>query len=188
MAGVDPDWYHPVTMAGVVGSTVLGAWRLWSSGRSGEIVGRVGDTYSRAAEPLGYWTHYLLTALFTAATAMACAIYIFEALTRGMTADPATWFLNPAPDASYSGYYPQQADNESVNGRVVLRCRVTRTYSLEACVVQSEQPPGYGFGAAALGIGTTRVLPPQDRPKVRVGQYVNFPVIFRMPPGGGTSY
>jgi TonB family protein len=187
MAGFDPDWYHPVTMAGVAATAVLGPWRLWSSYRSGEILGP-GERFGRTSDPLAYWTHYLATAVFAAGAVAACAIYASQALTRGVTSDAATWFLKPAPDPTYSGYYPDQANAESVNGMAVVQCRVTRTYALERCTVASEQPPGYGFGKAALKIANTWVLPPQDRPKVHAGMVIRFPVRFKMPPGGGTSY
>ncbi|MBC6981439.1 hypothetical protein [Caulobacter sp. 17J80-11] len=48
--------------------------------------------------------------------------------------------------------YPIEAAVRSMEGRVVYLCRISRTLTLEACQVESESPPGEGFGEAGLGL------------------------------------
>jgi TonB family protein len=49
-----------------------------------------------------------------------------------------------------SRFYPDRAQRMSVSGRVQLSCQRIRAEKLEDCVVLSESPADYGFGAAAL--------------------------------------
>jgi protein TonB len=56
------------------------------------------------------------------------------------------------PGASdYMANYPDGALADKVAGRAVLLCRLQADRSLQ-CVVESEEPPGLGFGEAALKV------------------------------------
>jgi protein TonB len=92
------------------------------------------------------------------------------------------------PGAAYSTYYPDRAQRRGISGAVVLRCRVTDAFGMADCVVESEQPPGYGFGQAALKIATTAILPTKDKESVSPGQVVHFPVRFKLPADSGARW
>ena len=49
-------------------------------------------------------------------------------------------------------YYPQAALNAKVQGRATIDCEVEPHGRLTSCVVVSETPEGYGFGAAAAAL------------------------------------
>ena len=59
------------------------------------------------------------------------------------------WVRKPSPE-SMTRYYPEEAVDSSVSGRVRLSCTLRITGFLENCIVQSEAPAGMGFGEAAL--------------------------------------
>ncbi len=61
------------------------------------------------------------------------------------TASPAN-----CPDGRSARYYPPRAQALGRKGSAVIKCVVTDTGSVDHCVVVSEDPPGYGFGEAAL--------------------------------------
>ncbi len=46
--------------------------------------------------------------------------------------------------------WPQAARDNHIEGTVVLDCTVVPTGQVDACVVVSESPAGYGFGNAAV--------------------------------------
>jgi protein TonB len=49
-------------------------------------------------------------------------------------------------------YYPPNAQKTGREGRAVIKCKITVRGTAEDCVVVSEDPPGLGFGQAALGM------------------------------------
>jgi len=78
------------------------------------------------------------------------------------------WVKKPSSGA-LAGVFPSAAVKAAKDGRATIGCLVTIEGFLEACKVQSEDPPGLGFGPAALQ------LVPQFRmsPKVRGGRAVS---------------
>ena len=60
------------------------------------------------------------------------------------------WLAQP-DGVAFARHYPQAAQEQRVEGRVILDCVVGDEGRL-TCVVQSEDPPGYGFGEATLAI------------------------------------
>lgn len=73
---------------------------------------------------------------------------------------------NPVPDGllptrSSPYAYPERALARGVtSGDVVVDCRVTLTGALTDCAILSEEPPGMGFGSAALaGARRSRIDP-----------------------------
>lgn len=65
----------------------------------------------------------------------------------------------------FARFYPTPAMRQDVDGRVVLRCKVTPGGRLDACWVKDETPPEFGFGEAALTIAQRmRLVPPANAP------------------------
>ncbi len=55
-----------------------------------------------------------------------------------------------AGTATKEDYYPARALNEEVQGVATIDCVVQQNGSLALCVIVSEGPRGYGFGAATI--------------------------------------
>lgn len=90
------------------------------------------------------------------------------------------WARLPSAD-QVNRVYPKQALREKVQGRVTLRCQVTKTGALTECHVLSETPEGYGFGEAALKLSKMFAMRPQTVDGAPVGgAVVNIPIPFRM--------
>jgi TonB family protein len=78
----------------------------------------------------------------------------------------------PPPDATvdvpmddtavgvFASVWPRAAYEAHIQGRVMLRCQIDRYGLAERCAVESETPPGKGFGAAALQLRSTFKLTP----------------------------
>lgn len=91
------------------------------------------------------------------------------------------WAHKPASDEVVR-YYPETAVDRSVSGRVMLACTIRVTGLLEDCVVESESPPGMGFGEAALKLAprTFRMKPGTVDGKPVEGP-VRIPLLFAAP-------
>lgn len=61
------------------------------------------------------------------------------------------WVRKPSAEV-LTDYYPDEAADRSVSGRVTLLCTLRITGLLENCAVQSVAPAGMGFGEAALRV------------------------------------
>jgi TonB family protein len=68
---------------------------------------------------------------------------------HGETTRAPRWISLPSREDLQS-VYPSGTSIVPASGRVVMHCRVTATGTLTACAVVSEEPPGAGFGEAAL--------------------------------------
>jgi len=79
-----------------------------------------------------------------------------------------TWERRPTAE-EIAQFYPEAASEAGQGGRVTLRCRVTREGALVACEIAAEDPPGLGFGEAALRM--TRLF--RMTPKIVDGQAVD---------------
>ncbi len=69
----------------------------------------------------------------------------------GVVAKPR-WTALPEAADFQSGFPAKARQAGLTRGRAVLGCAVSATGGLEACVVESEDQPGYGFGEAALAL------------------------------------
>ena len=79
-------------------------------------------------------------------------------------------------------YWP--AKSRGVSGRAVISCLVTARGSLDDCAVASEDPPGRGFGGAALLMAPTFMMRPLTKDGVPVGgARITIPIRFHN--GGG---
>lgn len=98
----------------------------------------------------------------------------------GQPAPPEETFVaNPAFQfrglSDPSRYYPLRAAQEHVQGVAVARCLVGPAGGLDGCVIESETPEGYSFGAATLYLTRyvhTAAADPDG--KSRVGRPVRF--------------
>lgn len=101
------------------------------------------------------------------------------------TARPASvttpvWTKKPTY-AELARYYPRLARQEGLSGRATIRCLVNASGGLGNCQVILEDPPGYGFGEAALQLARFFELAPAmpDGSSVE-GAVVSFPIVFHL--------
>jgi len=96
-----------------------------------------------------------------------------------MTSSPpqTRWARLPSNDALQAAY-PAQALNRGVSGFAFLQCTVAQGGYLEGCQVRSENPPGYGFGRAALSL---RSQFRADPTYVAAGTSIRFRIDFSLP-------
>lgn len=90
------------------------------------------------------------------------------------------WLVVPSQD-DVARVYPSQALKQMVGGNAVITCMVDADGYLADCVVDSETPPGLGFGNAALEITAYMRMLPATNYGVPVPAKVNVPVSF-LPP------
>lgn len=86
------------------------------------------------------------------------------------------WTSRPA---GLDRYYPRRAREAGREGAALLDCRVTTSGAL-ACVVFSETPGGWGFGAAALRMAGDYRMTPAMRDDVPVEGRYRMRVPFRL--------
>jgi TonB family protein len=72
----------------------------------------------------------------------------------------ASWKTKPTGEA-VSRLYPEAAQRAGVSGKVKVRCTVAVDGELTNCVAIEEDPPGMGFGPAALQLLTTARFNPK---------------------------
>ncbi len=91
------------------------------------------------------------------------------------------WLQKPT-DEDLSKYYPERAKTENMSGKVTIACMVTAEGLLTDCTTVTEQPAGYGFGAAALALSSFFLMKPKriDGQPVAGGK-IRVPVIFAPP-------
>lgn len=78
----------------------------------------------------------------------------YDRLIRATISDPANWQYG-------GGDYPERAQSRGIeSGRVGVMCVARATGRLEACSVMEENPPGVGFGSAALRTMRRKQLSP----------------------------
>ncbi|MFO1012143.1 MAG: energy transducer TonB [Caulobacteraceae bacterium] len=78
--------------------------------------------------------------------------------------------------------YPPAAEATGLGGRATIVCWVTDGGALRDCEVVAEDPPGNGFGQAALGLAASFQMAPQMADGAPVGgAQVRIPLVFRLP-------
>jgi len=117
----------------------------------------------------------ILTLLSAAVAASAHAQFI-----RAQLGAP---ILRGQPTAAeLRAVYPPRAAAQHLGGMVNLGCDVGVSGHLERCVVISETPPGYGFGAAALSLSGKFVMEPKmQQGRAVPGGRVRLPIVFSLP-------
>ncbi len=88
------------------------------------------------------------------------------------------WIRQPNA-RDFARYYPERALDQGRSGRVVLDCVVAGSGRLD-CSVAEENPPGWGFGDAAVNIARqTRVDPTGPDGRSVAGEHLRLPLVFR---------
>jgi hypothetical protein len=98
------------------------------------------------------------------------------------TRPPGTVVFTQRPSPNrIAELYPSAASRRGVGGRVELNCQVRSNLTL-ACSIASENPPGTGFGAAALStVSSYRVRPTLSDGASAVGASTRIAVNFQAP-------
>lgn len=102
------------------------------------------------------------------------------ALFRRCAAALAALLVGCAPAAAKAP--PAKRAQSEVEGRALIGCIVTVAGSLRSCVVKFEDPPGMGFGKAALKLALQFKMRPATRDGMPIEAAVNIPLTFP-PPG-----
>jgi|GEM_PF-1549269 TonB family protein len=96
------------------------------------------------------------------------------------------WVAKPTGD-DLAALYPKDAAANQVEGRATIRCSVTTEGLLADCLVASEEPPGAGFGPAAVSMASRFRMRPMTKDGRPVGGgTVSIPIRFTLPPTAET--
>lgn len=103
---------------------------------------------------------------------------------------PPAWRIRPTTD-QLQAVYPRAAQTGGKGGEALLSCKVTVQGVLADCKVESESPPGVGFGAAALALTPQFLMAPATRNGVPVESLMRLPLKWDHVPlprsGGGRA-
>lgn len=78
-------------------------------------------------------------------------------------------------------YFPKAAQDARIGGRAILHCSVDASGALTECTA-TEDPPGYGFAQAAIGMATIFKMRPQTKDGQPIaGGRINIPIRFDTP-------
>lgn len=107
------------------------------------------------------------------AVSLVAQLLVSAAMAASSPADAA-----PAPTCGSPIFDPAHHCRVREDGLVKLQCKALRDGSLTACTVLSEDPPGKGFGDAALDSATRARIPADDNRPVD-GATVVVPIRFK---------
>lgn len=110
--------------------------------------------------------------------AIALVFVALAAPAAAQSVQPVPWAAEQPTARDFRETYPAAALADGVEGSVLLQCLITEQYKLE-CTVRSEDPPGYGFGAAALQLSRLYVASPED-PRIVIGRRVAVPIRYAL--------
>jgi hypothetical protein len=98
---------------------------------------------------------------------------------EGVAITKPAWAAMPALE-DFQATFPKTANG--VNSvRVVLACTVTNTGALGGCTVDSEDPPGQGYGQGALALAAKfRVGPWSQDGQPTVGAHLKLPIRYAL--------
>ena len=122
---------------------------------------------------------------------MLAACVAGSAAQAGETA--AEWRKKPTAEQLFA-VWPTEALKKGIDGKAEIRCLISVHGALYDCRVESEQPEGMGFGAAAIALTPQFLMKPATRDGKPVVSGVQIPISFSGPsqkvtgshmPGGG---
>src|SRR5665213_874571 len=91
------------------------------------------------------------------------------------------WSAKPTGE-DLAGVYPEAAMKAGLEGRATIACVTTADGLLADCQVVAEDPPGAGFGDAALTLSARFRMRPMTKDGHAVaGGKVRIPIVFRLP-------
>jgi TonB family protein len=99
----------------------------------------------------------------------------------------ADWLEKPSGEA-VNKVYPDEAMRRGESGRVVLGCTAKVDGTLAECRVVSEDPPGFGFGRAALSLTAGMRMRPRTLNGEPVDSQIRIPLAFTTPGGGRAGW
>lgn len=92
------------------------------------------------------------------------------------------WERKPNGD-DLARYYPDGAAKQGLGGLATVACKVTNAGDLTACAIETEDPPGAGFGDAALKLAAFFKMKPLTKDGLPVaGGVVRVPIRFAIAP------
>jgi protein TonB len=116
--------------------------------------------------------------------ALAPSLVVAQTAANPWVAPPTLAAPAPAtetpPQTPLAEFYPERAQRMEVEGDASIRCLVTTTGMLASCVVVSESPPGFNFGAATLHASHLWRVKPPRRDGVSVEGVITIPVRWRL--------
>ncbi|HEX7758462.1 MAG TPA: TonB family protein [Caulobacteraceae bacterium] len=102
---------------------------------------------------------------------------------------PLSAWPEPSGGPDIMRYYPDHARRLGIEGRAVIRCSITAESTLKDCSVVSEEPPGEGFGVAALRMSVLfRMEPKGSKAGPPDGGTVEVPIRFQLPKSDPPAY
>ena len=96
------------------------------------------------------------------------------------------WLRKPTANDMVA-VYPIKAMKAGESGRAIIKCVVTTTGLLRACGVVTEDPPGDGFGIAAVVLSRTFLMKPRLANGIPVEGEISIPISFKSYGGRDTS-
>ena len=120
-------------------------------------------------------------ALFGAAMGAKAQSQLLPPPKDGALTTRPIWTQTPSGDDLLE-LYPPEAMQQKLGGRAVIACTVTAEGRLTDCSVESETPPGAGFGAAAVRMASLFQMATQTAEGAPVeGGRVKIPIVFQPP-------
>jgi TonB family protein len=92
----------------------------------------------------------------------------------------ADWVKTPSA-RDLEAVWPAKALKDGIGGKAIIGCIVTVQGTLRACRIESEDPAGVGFGAAAIALSTQFALRPALKDGAPVEAGVRIPINFPRP-------
>jgi len=123
-----------------------------------------------------------MRAIATAALSLAALAATFAAApsAMGQAETAPDWIKRPRPE-DFVAVFPMEAFRRGIGGRAKVSCTVTPQGTLRDCKVLEEDPPGLGFGAAALALMPQFMMKPATEGGRAVASTVNIPITFASP-------
>jgi protein TonB len=99
---------------------------------------------------------------------------------QGDTADNPIRIVRPTRE-DIMREYPPDALARGVSGSATVECEIIRAGLLDHCSILTEDPPGEGFGDAAIRVAFEHYARPDTEGRFAVGRKVRVPIQFTPP-------